>query len=141
MLIQINFPKKTWVQLNSHLEVALEHVFSENFGFPCQSTFHLLLHNHFHYHPRMAQYARSGRSANSLTQKKKLPFPSGNICSLAIQRALFGNFIYFLNGLDAILKSVYDTNSKSITCGDINVNYLVDNNKKKFTPCYSLSPL
>jgi hypothetical protein len=29
--------------------------FSENFGFPCQSTFHLLLHNHLHYHPRLAQ--------------------------------------------------------------------------------------
>jgi hypothetical protein len=28
---------------------------SENFGFPCQSTFHLLLHNHLHYYPRLAQ--------------------------------------------------------------------------------------
>jgi hypothetical protein len=28
---------------------------SENFGFPCQSTFHLLLDNHLHYHPRLAQ--------------------------------------------------------------------------------------
>jgi hypothetical protein len=55
--------------------VALEQVFSENFGFSCQSTFHLLLHNHLHYHPRLAQWARSGRSANSLTNqiKKKLP--------------------------------------------------------------------
>jgi hypothetical protein len=42
---------------------------SENFGFPCQSTFHLLLHNHLHYHPRLAQYGRSGRSANSLTNQ------------------------------------------------------------------------
>jgi hypothetical protein len=25
------------------------------FGFPCQSTFHLLLCNHLHYHPRLAQ--------------------------------------------------------------------------------------
>jgi hypothetical protein len=32
--------------------VALGQVFSENFGFPCQSTFHLLLHNHLHYHYR-----------------------------------------------------------------------------------------
>jgi hypothetical protein len=30
-------------------------VFSDNLGFPCQSTFHLLLHNHLHYHPRLAQ--------------------------------------------------------------------------------------
>jgi hypothetical protein len=36
-------------------EVAVGQVFSENFGFPCQSTFHLLLHNHLHYHPRLAQ--------------------------------------------------------------------------------------
>jgi hypothetical protein len=36
-------------------KVALRHGFSENFGFPCQSTFHLLLHNHLHYHPRLAQ--------------------------------------------------------------------------------------
>jgi hypothetical protein len=36
-------------------KVALGQVFSENFGFPCQSTFHLLLHNHLHYDPRLAQ--------------------------------------------------------------------------------------
>jgi hypothetical protein len=36
-------------------KVALVQVFSQNFGFPCQSTFHLLLHNHLHYHPRLAQ--------------------------------------------------------------------------------------
>jgi hypothetical protein len=36
-------------------KMALGQVFSENFGFPCQSTFHLLIHNHLHYHPRLAQ--------------------------------------------------------------------------------------
>jgi hypothetical protein len=36
-------------------KVALGQVFLENFGFPCQSTSHLLLHNHLHYHPRLAQ--------------------------------------------------------------------------------------
>jgi hypothetical protein len=37
-------------------KMALGQVFSETFGFPCQSTFHLLLHNHhLHYHPRLAQ--------------------------------------------------------------------------------------
>jgi hypothetical protein len=34
---------------------ALGQVFSENFGFPCQYTFHQLLYNHLHYHPRLAQ--------------------------------------------------------------------------------------
>jgi hypothetical protein len=33
-------------------KVAQGQVFSENFGLPCQSTFHLLLHNHLHYHPQ-----------------------------------------------------------------------------------------
>jgi exonuclease III len=60
----------------------------------------------------------------------KLPFPSGNICTPAIYRALSGNFLHFLNGLDAILNALYNTNSKFIICGDINVNYLVDNNRK-----------
>jgi hypothetical protein len=55
-------------------KVALGQVFSENFGFPCQSTFHLLLHNHLLYHPRLA--GRSGRSANSLTNQIKKGFIS-----------------------------------------------------------------
>jgi hypothetical protein len=29
-------------------KVALRQVFSEYFGFPCQSSFHQLLHNHHH---------------------------------------------------------------------------------------------
>jgi hypothetical protein len=49
--------------------MALGKVFSEYFAFPCQSTFHLLLHNHLHYHPRLAQKARSGRRAKSLTNQ------------------------------------------------------------------------
>jgi hypothetical protein len=36
-------------------KVALGQVLSENFGFPCQSTFHLLLQDHLHCHPRLAQ--------------------------------------------------------------------------------------
>jgi exonuclease III len=60
----------------------------------------------------------------------KLQFPFGNICILSIYRAPSGNFSYFLNGLDAILKSLYNTNLEFIICGDINVNYLVHNNRK-----------
>jgi hypothetical protein len=51
--------------------VALGQVFSENFGFPCQSTFHHVLHNHLHYHPRLAQSARWGRRAFIIIGKKK----------------------------------------------------------------------
>jgi hypothetical protein len=36
-------------------KVALGQVFSEYFGLPCQSSFHLLLHNQHHYHPGLVQ--------------------------------------------------------------------------------------
>jgi hypothetical protein len=39
--------------------VALGHVYSEYFGFPCQSSFHQILHPHNHL--GQVQYARSGR--------------------------------------------------------------------------------
>jgi exonuclease III len=61
----------------------------------------------------------------------KLPFPQGNICVLAIYRAPSGNFAYFLKGLDAILKSLYEAKLKLMICGDVNINYLVNSNKKQ----------
>jgi exonuclease III len=39
----------------------------------------------------------------------------------------------FLNRLDAILKYLYSTKSEFIICGDINVNYLNENNYKQQT--------
>jgi hypothetical protein len=36
-------------------KVALGQVFSEYFGFPCQSLFNQLLHNHHHYHLGLVQ--------------------------------------------------------------------------------------
>jgi hypothetical protein len=50
-------------------KVALGQVFSENFGFPCQSTFHLLLHNHLHYHSRLAN--RPGVAAVPIASQTK----------------------------------------------------------------------
>jgi hypothetical protein len=44
-----------WDFVMDESEVTLGQVFSENFGFPCQYTFHLLLHNHLHCHPRLEQ--------------------------------------------------------------------------------------
>lgn len=60
----------------------------------------------------------------------KLQLPFGNACILAIFRTLSGKFSYFLNVLDDILKSVYNTYLKFINCGDININYCVNSNKK-----------
>jgi hypothetical protein len=57
-------------------KVALGQVFSEYFGFPCQSSFHQLLHNHPHLSSgpgtigqKWPQY--KGRSPTQLAIKKK----------------------------------------------------------------------
>jgi hypothetical protein len=55
----------------------------------------------------------------------KFQLPSGNISVLTIYRAASGKFLHFLNGLDAILKSLYSTNLEFIICGDINANYML----------------
>jgi hypothetical protein len=41
-----------------------------------------------------------------------------------------GNFLYFLNSLEAILNKMY-TKSINILCGDININYLDDEDTNK----------
>jgi hypothetical protein len=59
-------------------KVALGQVFSEHFGFPCQSSFHQFLHNDtITYHPGLVQQASSGRSTQSPTAqiKKKIKHP------------------------------------------------------------------
>jgi hypothetical protein len=48
-------------------KVTLEQVFSEYFGFPCQSSYHQFLHNH--HHPGLVQQASSGRSTHSHTAR------------------------------------------------------------------------
>jgi hypothetical protein len=52
-------------------EVALGQVFSENFGFPCQSTFHLLLHNHLII--TRGWHNRPGVAAVPITSQTPLP--------------------------------------------------------------------
>jgi hypothetical protein len=49
---------------------------------------------------------------------------------LSVYRAPSSNFSYFLNKLEAILNFIYQKNTSLILCGDFNVNYLTDNNKK-----------
>jgi hypothetical protein len=55
--------------------------------------------------------------------------PAVNICVLAVYRAPSGNFISFLSGLD-IISSLYKAESKFIICGDINIDYLTENEKE-----------
>jgi len=56
-----------------------------------------------------------------------------NVIIFCVYRAPSGDFDYFLNKLDYILNSLHTYNTEFIICGDININYLGTNNKKKTT--------
>jgi len=50
---------------------------------------------------------------------------------MAVYRAPTGNFSFFLNWLDDILRTLYKVDTQLIISGDINIDYLTDNNKKR----------
>jgi exonuclease III len=50
---------------------------------------------------------------------------------MAVYRAPTGNFNLFLNRLDDSLKSIYRANLNLVLCGDINIDYLTENNRKR----------
>ena len=60
----------------------------------------------------------------------KLSVNSLSICILSIYRVPSGNFAHFLDKLDTILNLIHSNNTQLIICGDININYLVENKKK-----------
>jgi len=53
-----------------------------------------------------------------------------NICVLVIFRILTGKFKSFLTQLVMILQSLYASLLNLVICGDVNVNYLNDNDKR-----------
>jgi exonuclease III len=53
------------------------------------------------------------------------------ICIVAVYSAPSGNFLQFLDNLDRVLNTIHRSGVEFIECGDINVNYLKDNFKKK----------
>jgi exonuclease III len=61
----------------------------------------------------------------------KLIINSLNMNIIAIYRAPSGNFTYFLQNLHNVLQSLYSPFSHIIICGDLNINYLVENEQKK----------
>ena len=61
----------------------------------------------------------------------KLTSISHNILIMAVYRAPTGNFNLFFKRLDEILKSFYRADSKLILCGDINVDYFAEDEKKR----------
>jgi len=50
--------------------------------------------------------------------------------NFAIYRAPTGNFELFISKLDTILRKLYAATPEYIICGDININYLVDSDRK-----------
>ena len=52
------------------------------------------------------------------------------LCILVIYRSLRGDFTNFLKWLDLILQKLYNKKYKIIIYGDVNVNYLTDNNRR-----------
>ena len=53
----------------------------------------------------------------------KLTFISIHICIIAIYRAPSGNFNFFINNLDSILRKLYYPVVDFIICCDINIDY------------------
>jgi exonuclease III len=70
---------------------------------------------------------------------------NNNIIIMAVYRAPSGNFNLFLKRLDDILKLFYKVGSKIILCGDINVDYLIEDVKKRqlneLLLTYNLTPI
>ncbi|PNF43744.1 hypothetical protein B7P43_G13769 [Cryptotermes secundus] len=60
----------------------------------------------------------------------KLKLSSINVCIITVYRSPSGNFQFFLNGLENILKKVYKSGIHLIICGDININYLNQSKEK-----------
>ena len=60
----------------------------------------------------------------------KLSFGILNIYVLTLYRALSDNFSCFLLKLDTILQLLYTPTLHIIICGDININYLTESEKK-----------
>jgi hypothetical protein len=56
---------------------------------------------------------------------------SSNLSILESYRAPSANFNQCIKRLDATLKYLYNPKSEFLICGDINVDHLNDNNKKK----------
>jgi hypothetical protein len=50
---------------------------------------------------------------------------------MAVYRAPTGNFNLFLNRFDDTLKSIYRANLNLSLCGDINIDYLTKNDRKR----------
>ena len=53
------------------------------------------------------------------------------MCIITIYRTPSGNFTYFLQNFDNVLQFLYTPSTHIIICGDLNMNYLAENEQKK----------
>jgi exonuclease III len=60
----------------------------------------------------------------------KLNLNSTHIYIITTYRAPSGNFNFFMNNLDAILRKLYNPALEFIICGDINIDFLKNTDKK-----------
>jgi hypothetical protein len=61
----------------------------------------------------------------------KLNVSSSVVYIITVYRSPVGNFNYFLQTLDKVLLSLYMPVLRIIICGDININYLIENEQKR----------
>ena len=67
----------------------------------------------------------------------KLTLNSTHICIITIYRAPSGNFTFFINNFDSILRNLYNPALEFIICRDINIDYLKNTDKKtNLKTCY-----
>jgi len=59
----------------------------------------------------------------------KLNLNFSHICIITIYRVPSGNFDFFINNLDLILRNLYNPALEIIICGDINIDYLKNTDK------------
>ena len=60
----------------------------------------------------------------------KIHLDTKSVRIIAIYRAPSGNFDLFLSKLDVVLRNLYTVTLDYIICGDINIDYLIDSDRK-----------
>ena len=60
----------------------------------------------------------------------KIHLNTKSACIIATYRAPSGNFDLFITKLDTILRKLYTSTIEYIICGDINIDNLVDSDRK-----------
>jgi hypothetical protein len=61
----------------------------------------------------------------------QLETKTSNSILLSLYRAPSGDFHQFLKGLDATLMYLYNPKTEFLICGDINIDYVNEKNRKK----------